>query len=81
MCERSCVRADAVCCGHGGLARCHCVTIVTLYAERGQQQRRRCCVACGYLSNFPPATAVGCPVAVFASFAVAVALATAYDSM
>ena len=72
------VRADAVRCRRGGLAHSYCVTIVTLYAERGQPQRRRCfvAVACGYFGNFPTATAVGCPVAVFASFAAAVALAT-----
>ena len=61
------VRAVAVRCGRGGLVSCDVVTIVVLHVEGEQQQRRRCCVAvaCGNLGNFPPAPAVGCPVAVF----------------
>ena len=48
------VRADAVRCGRGGLAHCHCATIVALHVEWELKQRRRCCVAvaCGSLGIF-----------------------------
>ena len=77
------VHADAVRYGRGGFVHCYCATIAALLVKGEQQQRRRCCVAvaCGISGNLPPAPAMGCPVAVFASCSVAAAIATAYGSM
>ena len=82
LCGAVVVRVDALRCWRGGLARCYCVTIVTLYVGKEQKQRRRYCaaVACGNFGNFP-CERCGVSSGCVCKFAVAVRLATACGSM